>query len=126
MHVKYSFLCDAANISQTGNLNVLGIFDSINTKHFPCTHPHCVYIASIVFHRSEIGNHPFRLTFIDDDGNELIPPIHGAIDAALPKMTANIVLNLVNIKFPHKGGYHFDLTIDQQHICTETIHLNQL
>jgi hypothetical protein len=65
-------------------------------------------------------------SFHRDDGLELIPPIRGEIDAVPQKMNANIVLNLVNIKFPHKGEFHLDLTVDQQHICSETIYLNQL
>ncbi|NLL40163.1 MAG: hypothetical protein GX254_11345 [Clostridiales bacterium] len=125
MQIKYSFLCEAANITRTGNLNVLGIFDNINTRQFPCVHPHCVYIARIAFHRSEVGRHPFRITFIDDDGNQVIPPLCGEISASVNNMTANIMMNIFNIKFPHPGEYHIDLTINNQHICTDTIHLVQ-
>lgn len=125
MQIKYSFLCEAANITHTGNLNVLGIFDNINAKNFPCVHPHCVYIARISFHRSEIGRHPFKLSFIDDDGNEVIPPLNGEIAASQNNMNANILMNILNIKFQHAGEYHIDLTIDNQNICSDTIRLIQ-
>lgn len=126
MKAKYSFVCEAANIAQSGNLNVLGIFTNINAAHVPCVYPKFAYVANIEFHRSESGKHSFKLSFINDDGKDIIQPISGHMDVAqnqgLPS-SANLLVELANITFPTAGAYEIDLTIDNQHICTETIHV---
>ncbi|HEX2944378.1 MAG TPA: hypothetical protein VHT96_00295 [Clostridia bacterium] len=125
MHCKYSFVCDAANISQTGNLNVLGIFRNISAAKFPCQHPRFTYVANIEFHRSEVGKHSFRMNFIDDDGKEIISPLSGEIDVSASNRSANIIIELANIQFPKAGVYEIDLTLDNQHVTTESINVLQ-
>lgn len=125
MLCKYSFVCDAANISQTGNLNVLGIFRNINTAKFPCQHPRFTYVANIEFHRSELGKHLFRINFIDDDGNDIISPLSGEIEVNAINRSANILVELANIQFPKAGVYEIDLTLDNQHVATESINIIQ-
>jgi hypothetical protein len=121
MKIKYSFVCDAANIAQSGNLNVLGIFKNITSSQFPCTHPKFVYVAHVEFHRTEICKHKFKVTFVNDDGKDVIPPLNGelALNSQFP--WANIIMELVNVNFLKAGTYQIDLTIDNQHICTDDI-----
>jgi hypothetical protein len=114
-------VCDAANVSQTGNLNVLGIFRNINAGKFPCQHPRFTYVANIEFHRSELGKHSFRINFIDDDGNDVISPLSGEIEVSASNRSANIIIELANIQFPKAGIYEIDLTMDNQHVTTESI-----
>lgn len=121
MNVKYSFVCDAANIAQSGNLNVLGIFKSINAVQFPCVYPRFMYIAHIEFHRSETGKHKFKLNFINDDGKEILPPMYGEINVNPQNPFTNIMVNINGATFPKPGAYQIDLNIDYQHLCTETI-----
>lgn len=125
MHCRYSFVCDAANISQTGNLNVLGIFRNINSAKFPCQHPRFTYVANIEFHRSESGKHSFRINFIDDDGKDIISPLTGEIEVSSSNRSANILVELANIQFPKAGIYEIDLTLDNQHVTTESINIIQ-
>jgi len=126
MKLKYSFVCDAANIAQSGNLNVLGIFQNISALQFPCVHPKFVYVASIEFHRSEIGKHKFKVSFVNDDGKEVIPPLEGEVQVNQNNMFANIILEMNNINFPKPGTYQIDLAIDYQHITTDSIHVLQI
>ena len=125
MLCKYSFVCDAANISQTGNLNVLGIFRNISAVKFPCQHPRFTYVANMEFHRSELGKHSFRINFIDDDGNDVISPLNGEIEVNAANRSANILVELANIQFPKAGVYEIDLTLDNQHVTTESINVIQ-
>jgi hypothetical protein len=123
MKLKYSFVCDAANVSQSGNLNVLGIFKNISATNFPATHSKMVYVASMDFHRSEMGNHKFRVNFVDDDGRNVMQPIEGEISVRDGNLAANIILEINNITFNKPGTYCIDLTIDSQHIASEEINL---
>lgn len=123
MNIKYSFVCDAANISQEGGLNVLNTFDNINSTQFPCVHPKFMYAACVRFHRSEIGKHKFKLSFIDDDGKEIIPQIHGEVMVADTQLSANMLIEVNGVNFPKPGVYQIDLTVDNQHVSTENINL---
>jgi hypothetical protein len=126
MKAKYSFVCDAANISQTGNLNVLGIFDIIQSLQFPCQHPKFMYVSHIEFHRSETGIHKFKLTFIDEDGKDIIPPINGELNIQPHNLGANIIMELANVQFPAAGIYEFNLTVDNVNICSDTVKIVQI
>lgn len=121
MNPKYTFVCEAANISQGGNLNVLGIFQNINSESFPMTFSKMIYVASIEFHRSEKGKHVFKVNFIDDDGTSVIPPLEGEFMVNESNLSANLLLGIEGIVFPKPGTYAIDLTIDHQHMATDNI-----
>ncbi|MFP5355722.1 MAG: DUF6941 family protein, partial [Gemmatimonadota bacterium] len=39
MHVSFALFADAANISQEGKLNILGVFDAVQVGQLPAVHP---------------------------------------------------------------------------------------
>jgi hypothetical protein len=121
MNPKYTFVCEAANVAQGGNLNVLGIFQNINAENFPVTFAKMIYVASIEFHRSETGNHRFKVNFIDADGKSIIPPLDGEFFVYENNLSANLLLGIEGIVFPKPGTYAIDLTIDHQHMATDNI-----
>ncbi len=125
MLIKYSFLCEAANLSN-GSLNALGIFDTIRALKFPCQHPRFTYVANIEFERKEIGKHPFRLSFVGLDGRDVLPPLSGEINVNPTSLRTSLVLQLNNTKFPEEGAYKFDLTVDDQSICTDILKVVQV
>lgn len=121
MNSKYTFVCEAANIAQGGNLNVLGIFQNINAETFPVTFAKMIYVASIQFHRSETGKHIFKVNFIDADGKPVIPPLEGEFFVNENNLSANLLLGIEGIVFPQSGTYAIDLTIDHKHMATDNI-----
>jgi len=125
MKLKYSFLCNAANFSQSGNLNVLDIFHTINSQKFPFKYPKFVYVACIKFHLSEIGKHNFKVSFVDEDGKEIIPPLKGEIHAN-PNKTSTIMLELRNISFSKPGTYQIDLVIDNLLVTSDDVNVVQI
>jgi hypothetical protein len=50
MHVNLAVLCDAANVSREGKLNILGEFDSIHASSFPLTYPTMVLVVRMEAH----------------------------------------------------------------------------
>ncbi len=125
MQIKYSFLCEAANISN-GSLNALGIFDTIRTLKFPCQHPRFTYVANIEFERNEVGKHPFKLSFVGLDGKDVMPPLSGEINVNPVGLRNSLVLQMNNIKFSEEGAYKFDLTVDGELICSEILKVLQV
>ena len=123
MKTKYTFICEAANISQGGNLNVMGIFQNLNSKNFPVNITRIVYVASIEFHRSESGKHHFKVNFIDDDGKLVIPQLDGEIFIAENNLFANLMLGIENVSIPQPGNYAIDLVMDNQHLATDNLYV---
>ena len=39
MHVSFALFADAANLSQEGKLNILGVFDAVQVGQLPAIHP---------------------------------------------------------------------------------------
>ncbi len=123
MKSKYTFVCEAANISQGGNLNVLGIFQNFNAPKLPITVTRMVYVACIEFHRSEAGKHRFKVNFIDEDGMQVIPPLDGEVFIPENNLFANLMMNIENTTFKKPGIFAIDLTMDNQHLATDNIHV---
>lgn len=122
----YSFVCEAANISNTGNLNALGIFNNISGINFPTVHTRMVYVAQIVSNIEDAGEHKYEVHFIDDDGKHIIPKLQGNIKIREPGFMPPLMLNFESTRFPHPGTYQIDLNIDEQNICSNQITLSQI
>ena len=125
MQIKYSFICEAANLSGR-SLNALGIFDTIQALKFPCRHPRFTYVANIEFERSEVAKHPFKLSFVGLDGKDILPPLSGEINVNPNGLRSSLLLQMNNINFPEEGVYKFELTVDGQSICTDYLKVIQV
>lgn len=112
METKYAFVCDCANVDTQGKLNVLGIFNNINIRQFPCTYGSFMYVAALEFSHAEDGVHGFRLCFIDYDGKDILPPQEGKIDVTNSKNSANLIVKIETINFTKEGRYRIDLAVD--------------
>ncbi|HSB56067.1 MAG TPA: hypothetical protein VLD58_17020, partial [Gemmatimonadales bacterium] len=72
MHVDFAVLADYALIDQHGKLSVLGIFQHVWVAGFPAVHPRTHLVLRVRGRRTEVGEHPIRIRFLDDQGNELM------------------------------------------------------
>ena len=79
MKTELFCLCDAAT-EAAGKLNVLGAFDRVWTREIPATLAHCAVAARVRFSRIEEGTHRIRISFSDDDGHPVIPPMESGIE----------------------------------------------
>jgi adenine specific DNA methylase Mod len=115
MEIEIFTLADFAQDNHS-KLTIVGTFDSIQSKQFPCTHPSCSIATRLRFSAKETGNHDFRLRLIDADGKEMIQAIEGNISIPAPAngllTSINVVANFVQLKFEKPGRYSFELYID--------------
>jgi uncharacterized protein DUF6941 len=115
MEIEIFTLADFAQ-DNSSKLTIVGTFDSIQSKQFPCTHPACAIAIRLRFSKKETGVHSFKLKLNDPAGKEIIPAIEGNIDVAVPSnnqySAINIVVNLNQLKFEKEGRYSFELFID--------------
>lgn len=118
MNIQMAVLCDAA-ADYGGKLNILGTFDTIYSSQFPAVHPHCAVALRITFEKSEEGRHPMKLSFGDEDGKPIVPPIDLPVDVVVPGdatfVSRNFVLNIQGMKFDRPGLYSVNLVLNGRH-----------
>ena len=115
METEIFTLCDFAQ-DAGGKLTIVGTFDQIGSATFPVVHPACSLACRLRFSEKESGSHDFKLKLVDAAGKNVIAPIEGNINVAIPPKiqysAINIVGNLNQLKFEKEGRYSFELYVD--------------
>ena len=115
MIVDFAVLADYALVDQHGKLSVLGIFQHVWVQNFPAVHPRTHLVIRVRGRRTEVGNHPVRIRFVDDQGTELVGG-EGAIQfgeppAGITDIEAGAVL-MFDVPLPRPGVYAFEIVLD--------------
>jgi hypothetical protein len=71
MHVSFALFADAANLSQEGKLNVLGVFDAVHVATLPAVHPRATLVVRLKGTSADAGNHAMTLRWVNPRGTEL-------------------------------------------------------
>jgi len=71
MHVSFALFADAANISQEGKLNILGVFDAVHVGQFPALHPRATFVVRLKGAPADVGSHDMSLEWINPRGTVL-------------------------------------------------------
>ncbi|MFN2397654.1 MAG: hypothetical protein ABR543_03260 [Gemmatimonadaceae bacterium] len=71
MQVSFALFADAANLSQEGKLNVLGVFDAVQVATLPAVHPRAHLVVRLKGTRADVGNHTVTLRWQNPAGQEL-------------------------------------------------------
>jgi hypothetical protein len=117
VEVTLSVLADGANTTAEGKLNLLGIFQTINTMSVPYQHPQMYLVLSCILSPGERGtNQGIKVVLVDPDGAFVGNPpemqIHIPADLSGLTPTFNLILALNNLVFPRFGPYVFDVLIN--------------
>lgn len=73
MEVTIAVLCDYANTSQDGKLNILGVFQQINALVIPFQIPQMYIVVSTTAAPTEHSQEfPFELLIWNEDGEEIL------------------------------------------------------
>jgi hypothetical protein len=129
VQVNLLVLCDAANVSREGKLNILGEFDSIHASAFPLTYPTMVLVVRLEAHPAEAGDHRMKLHLFDEDGGDVVPPLEGEFPTGEPPFpgvgirTAPLILQMHGVRFDHPGHYSFELLVDNHHLRSLPLHI---
>ena len=116
MKIELFTFCDFAQESG-GKLTVVGTFDTIISRNFPCVHPQLSVVIRLRFDIWEFKNHVFRIETRDLDGNMCMEAISGNIDVkSIGNATAvsHLVFTISNLQFKDAAIYNFILFIDDK------------
>lgn len=71
MHVTFALFADAANLSQEGKLNILGVFDALQVAGVPAVHPRATMVVRIKALTDDAGRHVLGFSWVSPDGDEM-------------------------------------------------------
>ena len=127
MHVSFALFADAANLSQEGKLNILGVFDAVQVTTLPTVHPRATFVVRLKGGRSDAGTHTMALRWVNPQGTELWsssgelsiadgPP--GAGDMDLP------LIATLDLPIDVPGRYTMAVALDGQPTAEAAVQVN--
>ncbi|QQO11073.1 DUF6941 family protein [Breznakiella homolactica] len=127
MKTEVFTLCDFAQ-ENGGKLTIVGTFDTIIARDFPCVHPLLSIVIRMRFDIWEFGNHTFRIETRDLDGEASIEPVTGTIDVkgvGNASAVSHLVFSISNLKFRNNGVVNFVLYIDDRELTSIPLYVRK-
>ncbi|MBN1313505.1 MAG: hypothetical protein JXB30_19015 [Anaerolineae bacterium] len=130
MEVLVLLAADYANLERSGKLNVMGIFNDINSATFPMRHPLMHLIFKLGTELGEINQkRTVTVKLLDEYGSELV---NIPQNIELPKRSGgrrpelNFIMELREIVFQKPGRYDFVILVDNDYKKELPIYINQI
>ena len=127
MKVELFSFCDFAQ-ENSGKLTVVGTFDTIISRNFPCIHPQLSVVIRLRFDLWEFSNHDFRIESHDLDGNFSLEPISGKVDvqgAGNATAVSHLVFTITNLHLEKSGLLNFILFIDDKEVMSIPLYVRK-
>jgi hypothetical protein len=133
MNVKLAALADFASVSQDNKLNILGIFQEVNTPTLPVTVPHMYLVVSFEAESADYGKQLLiRVALVskDSDGDEMLA-LEGLAEVPQPtqpenQVYVNQVIGLAGVTFEHTGNYSFSISVEKEEKVVVPLRVNKL
>ena len=117
MHVSFALFADAANISQEGKLNILGVFDAVQVGALPAVHPRAHLVVRLKGGGADIGAHTVGLHWVNPRGHELWSS-EGQIEVEGVPPTAEEmdfpIIAAIDLPLDEAGSYTMRIDLDAQ------------
>ncbi|MGH7627527.1 MAG: DUF6941 family protein [Gemmatimonadaceae bacterium] len=115
MHLSFALFADAANLSQEGKLNILGVFDAVQVAGLPTIHPRACLVVRLKGTRTDVGTHTITLRWVNPAGNELWTS-NGELNVAQPpaavtEMDFPLIAN-IDLPLDSTGTYAMQVALD--------------
>jgi len=126
MKIELFTFCDFVQ-ENTGKLTIVGTFDTILSRKFPCVHPQLSVVIRLRYDLWEFANHQFRIETKDLGGKTVINPIKGTVDVkGVGNATAvsHLVFTISNLHFNDAGVINFTLYIDDKELASIPLYLS--
>ena len=119
MEIPLAILADYANVTAEGKLNVMGVFDVINTHRVPAIHAQMHLVFRVEANPAEAGStKQLEIKLMGADGQTLLslggelaigvtgPPFLGEM------LTSNHIIGLQAVRFEKAGAYQFAILVN--------------
>jgi hypothetical protein len=118
MHVSFALFADAANLSQEGKLNILGVFDALQVASLPAIHPRAHLVVHLKGTGVDMGSHTVSFKWLSPSGQELWNSSGDLNVGAPPPGVAEMDLPLIaqlDLPMDAAGAYTMAIAIDGNH-----------
>jgi hypothetical protein len=118
MHVSFALFADAANLSQEGKLNILGVFDALQVATLPAVHPRAHLVVHLKGTGADLGQHTVSFRWLSPAGHELWTSTGELNVGAPPPGVAEMDLPLIaqlDLPMDSAGSYNMAIAIDGDH-----------
>lgn len=125
MKIELFTFCDFAQ-ENSGKLTIVGTFDTIISRNYPCIHPQLSVVIRLRFDLWEFSNHEFRIEARDLNGEMAIKPIQGTVEVkGVGNATAvsHLVFAISNLHFRSSGVINFILYMDDKELSSIPLYL---
>jgi hypothetical protein len=116
MKIELFTFCDFAQ-ENSGKLTIVGTFDTIISRNFPCIHPQLSVVIRVRFDLWEFKSHSFRIESRDLDGETMMESIVGNVDVlgvGNASAVSHLVFSISNLRINGSGVINFTLYIDDK------------
>jgi hypothetical protein len=124
MHVSFALFADAANLSQEGKLNILGVFDALQVASLPAIHPRAHLVVHLKGTGVDMGSHTVSFRWLSPSGQELWNSSGDLNVGAPPPGVAEMDLPLIaqlDLPMDAAGAYTMAIAIDGDHTADVAI-----
>jgi len=128
MEVALAVVADAANVSQEGKLNILGVFDTIWARDFPFRHASMVFVLRVRADFTDQGLHQLVVRLMDADGGQLFKaggPLKVPGGEPGRPIKPHVIMGLSGITFQKPGDYSFEILVDERHMKSVPLYVMQ-
>lgn len=126
MHVSFALFADAANLSQEGKLNILGVFDALQVGSLPAIHPRAHLVVHLKGSGADIGSHTVSFRWLNPSGQVLWNSSGDLNVGAPPPGIAEMDLPLIaqlDLPMDASGAYTMAIAIDGNHTVDVGVHV---
>lgn len=117
MHVAFALFADAANVSQEGKLNILGVFDALHVGNSPAVHPRAHLVVHLKGTSMDTGQHTVTLRWTNASGSELWSSAGDLNVGAMPSGVAEMDVPLIaqiDLPIDGAGPYLMSIALDDE------------
>jgi hypothetical protein len=125
-----ALLCDAANHTPEGKLNICGEFNNINAPQLPVQWASMTLVVRLECSIAAGTEHSLRIDMVNDDGQEIVPrspEIHAKFLPTGPgrPLRAQMITAMEGLIFKEYGDYEFRIFVDGKLTATVPIYITQ-
>jgi hypothetical protein len=126
LKVKAVLICDnVITEKDTGKNSLIGIFENINAKQFPATHPRLYVYVTFT---EALGKYNFRLELVNIENNQLAYPGSEILGVESSDIAAhcNLVFGINSLRLEQPGKYEFRLFVNGEICETRSMNVNKV
>jgi hypothetical protein len=117
MHISFAVFADAANLSQEGKLNILGVFDALQVAMLPTIHPRTHFVVRLKANGDDTGQHKLSFRWLSPFDEELWSSSGEMSVAPSPNPVFEVdlpIIAVVDLPLNVAGQYTMQVTLDGQ------------